>query len=431
MAIDIDRFPTDRIAQRMMRRVSPIYGRSYLAKWLYQVMGAEMSDAWHCAEEVRAQAFVDTTTWGISYWEHRYTIEPDDTLSIEERRARIHAKRSRKYPMNPAVMEKIVGDVCGRDTAVVEHVAAYTFGIVISAGESAVDYAKVIAAVNKAKPSHLSYRIVFETALGIAINAERQAYHYHVPFTDTLYAGTHPRRAMEGAVGTATVRMQPAAAGGRYRSDAAGTRPYRYVMARLRGPEIEICGDSQDYMHRVSLTGQYDAGELPQRGEKAALRQEDIAVNAVSTSYTRRNDAAGTQPYRHNLARLQGTSVDVDGESASYTHRTAVVGQHDVGEYPQQSFRGTGFAEAVEIAASATAHNKTQRPAGSAPYRQQAARLRDAGIQQQAEAEAYSATVTAAGTHDADAVPPKGGLSQDIETKTFGFNAKRCGTRRM
>ena len=43
--IDLEHFPTSKTAQRMLSRVSPIYSRSYVGKWLYQVMGLEMEDA--------------------------------------------------------------------------------------------------------------------------------------------------------------------------------------------------------------------------------------------------------------------------------------------------------------------------------------------------------------------------------------------------
>ena len=44
--IDLEHFPTSQSAQRMMSRISPIYGKSYVGKWLFQVMGLEWDDAW-------------------------------------------------------------------------------------------------------------------------------------------------------------------------------------------------------------------------------------------------------------------------------------------------------------------------------------------------------------------------------------------------
>ena len=35
----------------------PIYDKSYVAKWIFQVMGLEIDEAWKFIEELRFQAF--------------------------------------------------------------------------------------------------------------------------------------------------------------------------------------------------------------------------------------------------------------------------------------------------------------------------------------------------------------------------------------
>ena len=54
--IDLEHFPTSQSAQRMMSRISPIYGKSYVGKWLFQVMGLEWDDAWLRFDELRAES---------------------------------------------------------------------------------------------------------------------------------------------------------------------------------------------------------------------------------------------------------------------------------------------------------------------------------------------------------------------------------------
>ena len=41
-SFDIEHFPTNPTALRMMSRISPIYDRSYVGKWIFEVMGADM-----------------------------------------------------------------------------------------------------------------------------------------------------------------------------------------------------------------------------------------------------------------------------------------------------------------------------------------------------------------------------------------------------
>lgn len=71
---DIEHFPTNPTALRMLSRISPIYDRSYVGKWIFEVMGADMDDVRLRFEELRAQAFPETATWGLFYWEQRYGL---------------------------------------------------------------------------------------------------------------------------------------------------------------------------------------------------------------------------------------------------------------------------------------------------------------------------------------------------------------------
>ena len=44
--VDLENFPTSESAQRMLASVTPgFYDKSYVGKWLYQVMGLEFDEA--------------------------------------------------------------------------------------------------------------------------------------------------------------------------------------------------------------------------------------------------------------------------------------------------------------------------------------------------------------------------------------------------
>ena len=96
---DLERFPENRVSKRMISRVSPIYERSYVAKWLYEVMGREVDDAEIRFSELREQANPETATWALRYWEHRYGIETNENRSLAARRADIIARRGARAPL--------------------------------------------------------------------------------------------------------------------------------------------------------------------------------------------------------------------------------------------------------------------------------------------------------------------------------------------
>ena len=56
---DIEKFPTSPTAKQMLSRVSPVYTSSYIAKWLYEVMGRELDEARTLFIELIKQRFPD------------------------------------------------------------------------------------------------------------------------------------------------------------------------------------------------------------------------------------------------------------------------------------------------------------------------------------------------------------------------------------
>ena len=184
--MNLENFPTSPAAKRMLKTVSPIYDKSYVAKWIFQVMGLEIDEAWKFIEELRFQAFPETATWGITYWEQRYNIPPDESLSIEERRQRVIIKRGKRSPMNPARIERIVRDVTGREATVTEENRTYTFHISVLPGESMVDYQELIDTIKSVKPSHLAFKVLFETDVSMTIQVNNQAYTFEYPLTGTI-----------------------------------------------------------------------------------------------------------------------------------------------------------------------------------------------------------------------------------------------------
>ena len=150
-------------------------------------MGMEIDEAWRFMEELRLQAFPETATWGIVYWEQRYHIVPDENLTIEERRQRVIIKRGRRAPMNPARIERFTRDVTGREAVITELGEDYIFFISILPGESEVDYSELIKTIRSVKPSHLSFRVLFQTDVNLSIQATSQEkYSFDYTLTGTV-----------------------------------------------------------------------------------------------------------------------------------------------------------------------------------------------------------------------------------------------------
>lgn len=109
---DLENFPTSESAKRQLGYVSEeFYERSYVGKWLYQVMGLEYDEARKIVEALPNQMFPETATWGLMYHEIKWQLPVRPNLSYEERRKLIYQKRDYRMPMTPYRMENHLKDI--------------------------------------------------------------------------------------------------------------------------------------------------------------------------------------------------------------------------------------------------------------------------------------------------------------------------------
>ena len=160
-SFDIERFPTSDTAQRMLSRVSPVYENSYVVKWLYEVMGIEFDEARKIVQELGDQMFTQTITWGITYQEHKYSIEPDESLSLEERRARLYRKKTAGTPVSPRRLEKYIADLWGITVDLDETYAPGRFLITILKDDKG-NLREMLKDLREQAPSHLVWALLYK-----------------------------------------------------------------------------------------------------------------------------------------------------------------------------------------------------------------------------------------------------------------------------
>lgn len=163
--MDINNIPSTETGRRMLRSISPIYDKAYTAKWIIEVMSVELEGARKYVDEFRLQAFPETATWGLCYWEQRYHIPTDYSVPIEKRRQAIIARRWKYAPMNPARLEEYILQYSGATAHVSEHNDEYRFDVVIDVYENDFDDERILNLIRSVKPAHL--------ALNLTINKHR------------------------------------------------------------------------------------------------------------------------------------------------------------------------------------------------------------------------------------------------------------------
>lgn len=244
--------PTTETGKRMLRSVSPIYDRAYTARWLFEVMGIEMEEARESVDEFRLQAFPETATWGLFYWEQRYHIRTNESLTLEERRQKVIARRWKYSPMNPARLEMFIKQSCGRDAHVTEYNSEYRFEIAIDGDGGALEYDKYIELLKAMKPSHLTMVVILEIGCSVAVRPMPERY----PFM----------------------------------ARAAGTYPYRNVEGRPIDIGIDLASEAEAHAFTSVPSGKASAGTVPQRNTEGRTPAAEIAsaANAVGFAFQSR-----------------------------------------------------------------------------------------------------------------------------------------------
>ena len=281
---DIEKFPTSTSAVRMMSRISPIYGKSYVGKWIFQVMGMEVDDIRLRYGELKDQAFPETATWGLPYWEQRYAITPTAGQTIEERRRAILTKRNTREPFNPVKVEQIIRTMTGCTAHVTEDVAPYTFKVEIVPGGGDFDFDAVFQKLRRIKPSH--QRMIMYLTAGVAI---------HVAPTRTVYpfpyrlAGTYPQTNTPGGYAGAVIQNETEGSAHTFTypetgEHVAGTLPQENIVAAVRPVDIQDTADGAAYSFLYPETGEVEAGTIPQNSITASITAPGVVASADASS---------------------------------------------------------------------------------------------------------------------------------------------------
>lgn len=278
---DLERFPENRVSKRMISRVSPIYERSYVAKWLYEVMGREVDDAEIRFSELREQANPETATWALRYWEQRYGIETNENRSLAARRADIIARRGARAPMNPARVEAILSAMTGRAVHVEENVAPYTIRVDIEAGGEPLDYSAVVDRLKRIKPSHIAFQlfVTADATIKVSPRSRQKVFEYKL-------TGEHPDVNNIGVQHPVTVRISPGSIGQAYAypltgEHMTGTVPDESYLAYVDDVPVKIVPTAQGAAFAYSMAGEREAGTAPDLNSVGA-QQGTTVENGVS-----------------------------------------------------------------------------------------------------------------------------------------------------
>lgn len=149
---------TDKMAQRIIDFVAPVYGNSYVGLWIFQVIGCVIGEVYDICDQMRNETTVSTADLLLDLWERRYGLSTDSTLTKEQRRALLTSRSQDRGPCNPARLEAAISAALGGATVEIEeNVAQNTF--LVNIRDYVPSFEPAVAVLERMKPAHLIYQI--------------------------------------------------------------------------------------------------------------------------------------------------------------------------------------------------------------------------------------------------------------------------------
>ncbi|AOR23017.1 YmfQ family protein [Clostridium taeniosporum] len=131
-------------------------------KAIYNVQGAEIGGFLYYLKDLINQTFIDTTTWGLIYWENQYGIETNLNSSYEERREIIKAKKAGNGTTTKDMIKNVAETFSGGEVNIIEDNKNYFFTVQFVGVKGIPKNMQAFKnMLEDIKPAHLSYHIKY------------------------------------------------------------------------------------------------------------------------------------------------------------------------------------------------------------------------------------------------------------------------------
>lgn len=140
----------------LLQRTSKSNETSLYMSAVNHVIGIELDSLEELLYEIQEQYYIDTATWGLTYWEERYHIETILTDSYEIRRARLKARKNLQQGVQENVIKRLLESLTGEKVKIITDVAPYVFEIIFL-NPSKIG-SKWIEVLNQVKQAHMGFR---------------------------------------------------------------------------------------------------------------------------------------------------------------------------------------------------------------------------------------------------------------------------------
>jgi Uncharacterized protein conserved in bacteria (DUF2313). len=142
----------------LSKYVPPFIYNISIMKTIYNVQGAELGGLYYYIDDLLKQCFIDTATWGLSNWEEELGIITNLSLSYEQRREILKAKKRGQGTTTKAMLKNVAQTFSGGEGNILEDNANYSFTVqFIGVKGIPRNMQAFINMLEDIKPAHLGY----------------------------------------------------------------------------------------------------------------------------------------------------------------------------------------------------------------------------------------------------------------------------------
>ena len=155
---------TNSIKAEMLKQQVPEHvSGSTVMNDIYNAHGSELDKIVATNEDVLNQLFIETATWGLSYWEEFCGLPILINQDTNIRRAKIRAHFASFGTVNKKTIEKIARDFGFTDVEIVEDYAPYIVKLIFdnSTSSDVIDINDLISTLKRICPAHIDFMYIF------------------------------------------------------------------------------------------------------------------------------------------------------------------------------------------------------------------------------------------------------------------------------
>ncbi|NOW07866.1 YmfQ family protein [Clostridium beijerinckii] len=150
------------ISPDLMRYMPDYYITSKVMKELEHSNSLELGRLNYKIKDIKNQLWIDTATWGLSYWEKEYGIEINLSLGYEQRREVLKAKKRGQGTTTKQMIKNVAETFSGGEVNIIQDNPNYAF-VVRFVGVKGIPKNMQLFKdmLENIKPAHLGYTIKY------------------------------------------------------------------------------------------------------------------------------------------------------------------------------------------------------------------------------------------------------------------------------